>query len=160
MQAPAARVALCLAAQVLDNWKTDVDIIVVTDGSRILGLGDLGANGMGIPIGKISLYVVAAGFHPMRALPVQLDCGTNNEDLLRSEQYLGAKMGRMPDREYYPFVDEFLCAVKDKWPNALLQFEDFSSDHCFALLERYRRQLLCFNDGINSGGRVCAWKCV
>eukprot|EP01114_Cavostelium_apophysatum_P013495 TRINITY_DN3281_c0_g1_i2.p1 TRINITY_DN3281_c0_g1~~TRINITY_DN3281_c0_g1_i2.p1 ORF type:complete len:559 (-),score=151.85 TRINITY_DN3281_c0_g1_i2:33-1709(-) len=140
----------------MDNWDQEVDIIVVTDGSRILGLGDLGANGMGIPIGKLSLYVAAAGFHPSRTLPVLLDTGTNNQTNLTDPLYLGLKHKRLGDDQYYPFVDEFLAAAKDKWPNALLQFEDFSNEHCFELLERYRDKQLCFNDDIQGTGAVVA----
>ncbi|KAL6077186.1 NAD-dependent malic enzyme [Balamuthia mandrillaris] len=143
--------------QMLDNWPyRTVDIIVVTDGSRILGLGDLGANGMGIPIGKLSLYVAAAGFHPMRTLPVLIDSGTNNEDNLKDPRYLGMRHKRLPDPEFYELVDEFLMAVKDKWPECLVQFEDFSNDHCFDLLTKYRDRLLCFNDDIQGTGAVVA----
>lgn len=142
--------------KMLDNWENEVDIIVVTDGSRILGLGDLGANGMGIPIGKLSLYVVAAGFHPSRTLPVLLDAGTNNEEYLKDALYLGQKHKRISDDQYYPFVDEFLVAVRDKWPTALVQFEDFSNDHCFDLLDKYREKMLCFNDDIQGTGAVIA----
>lgn len=143
--------------RILDNWPVDkVDIIVVTDGSRILGLGDLGANGMGIPIGKLSLYVAAAGFHPVRTLPVLLDFGTDNKKLLEDPLYLGMKIARIPDDEYYSLMDEFLMAVKDKWPKCLVQFEDFSNNHCFDLLERYRDKLLCFNDDIQGTGAVVA----
>jgi len=141
---------------VLDNWEQEVDIIVVSDGSRILGLGDLGANGMGIPIGKLSLYVAAAGFHPAKTLPILLDTGCNNEKFLADPLYLGAPHKRLPDDEYYPLVDEFMKAVKDKWPRALLHFEDFSNDHCFDLLERHRGNQLCFNDDIQGTGAVVA----
>lgn len=140
----------------LDNWDNEVDIIVVSDGSRILGLGDLGASGMGIPIGKLSLYVTAAGFHPSRTLPVLIDTGTNNEKFLKDPLYLGVPYKRLPDKEFYPLIDEFIMAVKDKWPKCLLQFEDFSNDHSFELLERYRNRLLCFNDDIQGTGAVIA----
>lgn len=143
--------------QVLDNWISDVDIIVVSDGSRILGLGDLGANGMGIPVGKLVLYVVAAGFHPARALPILIDTGTTNKKYLEEDPfYLGEKRPKMLDDEYYAFLDEFAMAVKSKWPECLLQFEDFSNDHCFALLERYRKKMRCFNDDIQGTGAVIA----
>eukprot|EP01004_Peranema_trichophorum_P003079 NODE_2090_length_1692_cov_46.021670_g1786_i0.p1 GENE.NODE_2090_length_1692_cov_46.021670_g1786_i0~~NODE_2090_length_1692_cov_46.021670_g1786_i0.p1 ORF type:complete len:431 (-),score=63.39 NODE_2090_length_1692_cov_46.021670_g1786_i0:222-1514(-) len=142
---------------ILDNWTPEVDIIVVTDGSRILGLGDLGANGMGIPVGKLSLYIVAAGFHPARALPMVLDTGTNNKKYSEEDPfYLGERRSKLPDPEYYAFTDEFTQAVKDKWPNCLLQFEDFSNDHCFTLLERYRHNMRCFNDDIQGTGAVIA----
>lgn len=141
----------------LDNWPVDAPhIIVVTDGSRILGLGDLGANGMGIPIGKLSLYVAAGGFHPIRTLPVMLDFGTNNPKLLQDPLYIGVRSKRVEDEQYYALVDEFLMAVKDKWPKCLVQFEDFSNNHCFELLERYRNKLLCFNDDIQGTGAVVA----
>jgi malate dehydrogenase (oxaloacetate-decarboxylating)(NADP+) len=141
--------------KILDNWPAkEIGIIVVTDGSRILGLGDLGANGMGIPIGKLSLYIAAAGFHPSVTLPILLDAGTNNKTLLADDRYLGCREPRIPDSEYYPFLDEFLMAVKDKWPTALVQFEDFSNDHCFELLDKYRNKLLCFNDDIQGTGAV------
>lgn len=146
--------------KVLDNWKPnvldEVAIIVVTDGSRILGLGDLGACGMGIPVGKLSLYVGAAGFHPSTTLPVLLDVGTNNQTLREDEFYLGQRYPRLPDDEFYPLVDEFITAVTTKWPRALIQFEDFSNNHCFTLLEKYRRKCLCFNDDIQGTGAVVA----
>lgn len=115
-------------ASVLDNWRRPhVDIIVVTDGSRILGLGDLGANGMGIPIGKLTLYTAAAGFHPTTTLPITLDVGTNNDEIRQDERYVGVPEARtMSDEEYYEFIDEFMAAVYAKWPNVLVQFEDFS----------------------------------
>jgi malate dehydrogenase (oxaloacetate-decarboxylating)(NADP+) len=141
---------------ILDNWTREVDIIVVTDGSRILGLGDLGANGMGIPIGKLSLYVVAAGFDPAKTLPILLDTGTNNQAFLDDPLYLGRRQKRLDHEHYYKFLDEFVMAVKDKWPKALLQFEDFSNDHCFVLLDKYRDKLLCFNDDIQGTGSVIA----
>lgn len=144
-----------LMRSMLENWTyPNVSIIVVTDGSRILGLGDLGANGMGIPIGKLSLYVAAAGFHPSTTLPVMLDFGTNNESLLNDDLYIGARHKRVPDDEYYELVEEFMVAVKDKWPNCLVQFEDFSNDHCFDLLENYKNRMLCFNDDIQGTGAV------
>lgn len=139
---------------ILNNWKNTPDIIVVTDGSRILGLGDLGCNGMGIPIGKLSLYVAGAGFHPRKTLPITLDVGTNNESLLNDGLYLGLRQKRVRGPEFYAFVDEFLHAVKDKWPHCLVQFEDFSNDVCFDLLDKYRDQLLCFNDDIQGTGAV------
>lgn len=141
--------------KMLDNWPyPNVSIIVVTDGSRILGLGDLGANGMGIPVGKLSLYVAAAGFHPSSTLPVTLDFGTNNESLLNDKHYLGARHKRLPDDLYYALVDEFLMAVTKKWPHCLVQFEDISNDHCFELLDRYKDKILCFNDDIQGTGAV------
>eukprot|EP01127_Copromyxa_protea_P013573 TRINITY_DN3678_c0_g4_i1.p1 TRINITY_DN3678_c0_g4~~TRINITY_DN3678_c0_g4_i1.p1 ORF type:complete len:535 (-),score=146.30 TRINITY_DN3678_c0_g4_i1:59-1663(-) len=141
---------------VLDNWKKDVSIIVVTDGSRILGLGDLGAGGLGIPVGKLQLYVAGAGFNPENTLPIVLDTGTNTTRYHESPFYVGVKENRLADDEYYPLVEEFLVAVKDKWPNALLQFEDFSNNHCFDLLEKYAERLRCFNDDIQGTGAVIA----
>jgi len=140
--------------EIVNNWKNDVDIIVVTDGSRILGLGDLGANGMGIPLGKISLYVAAGGFHPDKSLPALLDVGTNNPKLLDDPFYLGTAQKRLEPEQYYALLDEFLMAVKDRWPNCLVQFEDFSNDHCFDILTKYRHKMLCFNDDIQGTGAV------
>jgi len=142
--------------QVLDQWKEDPDIIVVTDGSRILGLGDLGTNGMGIPIGKLSLYCAAGGFNPKRMLPVTLDSGTNNVLLRERSTYGGLRRPRAGDAEYLPFVAEFVEAVKAKWPKAVLQFEDFSSPHCFDLLEQHRHRGRIFNDDIQGTGAVIA----
>ena len=117
-------------------------------------MGDLGTNGMGIPIGKLSLYIAGAGFHPNRTLPVTLDVGTNNPNLMKDPVYLGEHKPRVRGEEFYSFVDEFLTAVKQKWPNTLVQFEDFSNDVCFELLERNRDKLLCFNDDIQGTGAV------
>lgn len=139
---------------ILNNWRNTPDIIVVTDGSRILGLGDLGSNGMGIPIGKLSLYVAGAGFHPRKTLPVTLDVGTNNENMLNDDLYLGVRQKRVRGPQFYEFVDEFMTAVQDKWPQCLVQFEDFSNDVCFELLEKYRDRVLCFNDDIQGTGAV------
>lgn len=142
-------------AEVLDNWpQGDVDIIVVSDGSRILGLGDLGANGMGIPIGKLVLYVVGAGLHPNRTLPILLDVGTNNDILLNDPLYLGMTHRRLSGKEFYELADEFVQAAVAKWPNVLIQWEDFTNDKAFPLLERYRDEVLCFNDDIQGTGSV------
>ena len=131
------------------NWpQDDVHAIVVTDGSRILGLGDLGANGLGIPIGKLDLYVAAAGFHPSKVLPVVLDVGTDNERLLADPLYVGLRQKRIRGDAYYALVDEFVRAVYARWPRAVLQFEDFSTDHALPLLERYAPFHLVFNDDI------------
>jgi len=141
--------------QILDNWpQQEVNIIVVTDGSRILGLGDLGVNGMGIPIGKLSLYVAGSGFHPSGCLPVTFDFGTNNEKFLNDEEYLGRREKRIKGEAYLEIVDEFMEAVTDKWPEVIVQFEDFSNDHAFLLLDRYREKYLCFNDDIQGTGAV------
>jgi malate dehydrogenase (oxaloacetate-decarboxylating)(NADP+) len=141
--------------EVLDNWPAkDVDIIVISDGSRILGLGDLGANGMGIPIGKLILYVAGAGLHPNRTLPILLDVGTDNEELLNDPLYLGMTHRRIKPDEFYELVDEFVQAATEKWPNVLIQWEDFTNDKAFPLLERYRDRALCFNDDIQGTGSV------
>ena len=111
---------------------------MVTDGSRILGLGDLGLNGLSIPIGKLDLYVAAAGFHPARVLPVVLDVGTDNERLRTDPLYLGIRKPRLRGDAYFEFVDEFVRAVTTRWPRAVLQFEDFELAHARPLLQRYR----------------------
>lgn len=140
-------------AAMVYNWPhKDVHCIVVTDGSRILGLGDLGANGMGIPIGKLALYCAAGGIAPHRVLPVVLDVGTNNEELLKDEFYLGVQKKRLRGDEYFYLVDEFMHAVRYRWPNVLVQFEDFSSDVAQILLDKYRYQYLVFNDDIQGTG--------
>jgi malate dehydrogenase (oxaloacetate-decarboxylating)(NADP+) len=142
-------------AQVLANWPNEnVDIIVISDGSRILGLGDLGANGMGIPIGKLVLYVVGAGLHPNRTLPILLDVGTDNEELLNDPLYLGCTHRRVHGEEFYEIVDEFVQAATTRWPNVLIQWEDFTNDKAFPLLNRYRDEVLCFNDDIQGTGAV------
>ncbi|MCF7824419.1 MAG: NAD-dependent malic enzyme [Candidatus Marinimicrobia bacterium] len=141
--------------EMFDNWKQDeVDIIVISDGSRILGLGDLGANGMGIPIGKLALYVAGGGIFPCKTLPILLDAGTNNQELLDDPLYLGLNQKRGDEDEYYALVDEFVNAVQDKWPKALIQWEDFTNNHAFPLLNKYREKVLCFNDDIQGTGAV------
>jgi len=140
-------------AAMVYNWPhKDVHVICVTDGSRILGLGDLGANGMGIPIGKLSLYCAAGGIAPHRVLPVVIDVGTDNEELLEDDFYLGVQKKRMKGAKYYQLVDEFMQAVRHRWPNVLVQFEDFSSDKAQILLNHYRHEHLCFNDDIQGTG--------
>ncbi|MBT8047876.1 MAG: NAD-dependent malic enzyme [Xanthomonadales bacterium] len=142
-------------AQVLDNWPADeIDIIVISDGSRILGLGDLGANGMGIPIGKLVLYVAGAGLHPDRTLPILLDVGTDNDELLNDPLYLGITRRRIHGDEFYEIADEFVKAATARWPNVLIQWEDFTNDKAFPLLNRYRDDVLCFNDDIQGTGSV------
>jgi len=137
------------------NWPhSDVHVIVVTDGSRILGLGDLGAHGMGIPIGKLALYCAAGGIAPHRVMPVTLDVGTNNEALLKDESYVGIPKPRLEGDEYYEMVDEFMTAVFDRWPNTVVQFEDFESSKAMPLLEKYRHKYRCFNDDIQGTGCV------
>ena len=135
------------------NWPMkEVSVIVVTDGSRVLGLGDLGASSMGIPVGKLALYCAAGGIAPHRVLPVVLDVGTNNQELLNDEFYLGLRQPRLSGDEYFAVVDEFVQAVVSRWPDVLIQFEDFASDVAQAILSRYRGNKLCFNDDIQGTG--------
>jgi len=136
-------------ASMVYNWESDqVDAVVVTDGSRVLGLGDLGIGGLGISIGKLDLYVAAGGFHPRRVLPVVLDVGTANQKLLNDPRYLGLRQPRIEGEAYYELIDEFMAAIKLRWPRALIQFEDFQSKHAIKLLMRYKSDYLMFNDDI------------
>jgi malate dehydrogenase (oxaloacetate-decarboxylating) len=132
----------------------EVDIIVVTDGERILGIGDQGVGGMGIPIGKLSLYSLIGGIHPSRTLPVVLDVGTNNPDRLKAPEYLGWRHERVSGDPYYDFVDLFVQALKRELPRSCLQWEDFANPHARPLLDRYRDQLLTFNDDIQGTAAV------
>ena len=132
----------------------NVDVIVVTDGERILGIGDQGVGGLGIPIGKLSLYTLIGGIRPERTLPIVLDVGTNNIERLNDPEYFGWRHERITGDDYFAFIEQFVDAIKEALPETCLQWKDFANPHARPILERYRDQLLTFNDDIQGTAAV------